>query len=73
MRWAGHVVRMGEERGVYRVLVPTRRTHYDLPKRRSIFTNLRGVALQNILIFVAKVCANQVSFAQLSTTFLPVH
>jgi len=25
MRWAGHVVRMGEERGVYRVLVGNRR------------------------------------------------
>jgi len=25
MRWAGHVARMGEERGVYRVLVRNRR------------------------------------------------
>ena len=30
MRWAGHVARMGEERGVYRVLVgkPERRNHW---------------------------------------------
>jgi len=25
MRWAGHVARMGEERGVYRVLLGNRR------------------------------------------------
>ena len=30
MRWAGHVARMGEERGVYRVLVgkPVERDHW---------------------------------------------
>ena len=30
MRWAGHVARMGEERGVYRVLVgkPGERVHW---------------------------------------------
>jgi len=30
MRWAGHVARMGEERGVYRVLVgkPEGRNHW---------------------------------------------
>ena len=30
MRWAGHVARMGEERGVYRVLLgkPERRNHW---------------------------------------------
>ena len=30
MRWAGHVARMGEERGVYRVLVgkPRERDHW---------------------------------------------
>jgi len=32
MRWAGHVARMGEERGVYRVLVgrPRRRWVYNI-------------------------------------------
>jgi len=31
MRWAGHVARMGEERGVYRVLVgkPEGRSHWE--------------------------------------------
>ena len=31
MRWAGHVARMGEERGVYRVLVgkPEERDHWE--------------------------------------------
>ena len=28
MRWAGHVARMSEERGVYRVLVGNRREGY---------------------------------------------
>jgi hypothetical protein len=33
MRWAGHVARMGERRGVYRVLVgqPERRDHLEEP------------------------------------------
>jgi hypothetical protein len=33
MRWAGHVARMGEERGVYRVLVgkPEERAHWGDP------------------------------------------
>ena len=36
MRWAGHVVRMGEERGVYRVLVgkPKGRRPLGRPRRR---------------------------------------
>ena len=31
MRWAGHVARMGEERGVYRVLVgkPKGKNHWE--------------------------------------------
>ena len=38
MRWAGHVARMGEERGVYRVLVgkPERRRPLGRPKRRQV-------------------------------------
>ena len=36
MRWAGHVARMGEGRGVYRVLVwkPEGRTPLGRPRRR---------------------------------------
>jgi len=36
MRWAGHVARMGEERGVYRVLVgkPEGRRPVGRPRRR---------------------------------------
>ena len=36
MRWAGHVVRMGEERGAYRVLVgkPEGRRQLGRPRRR---------------------------------------
>jgi hypothetical protein len=31
MRWAGHVARMGEGRGVYRILIgrPERRDHWE--------------------------------------------
>ena len=36
MRWAGHVARMGEERGVYRVLVgkPEGKRPLERPRRR---------------------------------------
>ena len=36
MRWAGHVARMGEERGVYRVLVrkPEGKRPLGIPRRR---------------------------------------
>jgi hypothetical protein len=36
MRWAGHVARMGEGRGVYRVLVgkPEGKTPFGRPRRR---------------------------------------
>jgi hypothetical protein len=36
MRWAGHVARMGEGRGVYRVLVrrPERKKPLGRPRRR---------------------------------------
>jgi len=48
MRWAGHVARMGEERGVYRVLVgkPEGRRPLGRPRRRwvnSIRTDLQEV------------------------------
>ena len=38
MRWAGHVARMGEERGVYRVLVgkPERKRPLGRPRRRWV-------------------------------------
>ena len=38
MRWAGHVARMGEERGVYRVLVgkPEGRSPLGRPRRRWV-------------------------------------
>ena len=38
MRWAGHVARMGEERGIYRVLVgkPEGRNPMERPRRRWV-------------------------------------
>jgi len=38
MRWAGHVVRIGEERGVYRVLVgkPEGKRPLGRPRRRWV-------------------------------------
>ena len=38
MRWAGHVARMGEERGVYRVLLgkPEGRRQLGRPRRRWV-------------------------------------
>jgi hypothetical protein len=38
MRWAGHVARMGEERGVYRVLVekPEGKSPLGRPRRRWV-------------------------------------
>ena len=42
MRWAGHVARMGEERGVYRVLVGKTKGRRPLgrPRRRWVY-NIR--------------------------------
>jgi len=42
MRWAGHVARMGEERGAYRVLVgkPERKKPLGRPRRRCVY-NIR--------------------------------
>ena len=34
MRWAGHVARMGEERGLYRVLVEKREGRRPLGRRK---------------------------------------
>jgi hypothetical protein len=50
MRWAGHVARMGEERGVYRVLVGRREGKRPLgrPRRRwedNIKMDLRGIGI----------------------------
>ena len=48
MRWVGHVARMGEERGVYRVLVgkPEGRRPLGRPRRRRM-GNIR-MALQDL-------------------------
>jgi len=48
MRWPGHVARMGEERGVYRILFwkPEGRRPLGRPRRRwvdNIKTDLQGV------------------------------
>ena len=48
MRWAGHVARMGERRGVYRILVgkPERKRPLGRPRRRwedNIKLDLQGV------------------------------
>ena len=53
MRWAGHVVRMGEERGVYRVLVgkPEGRRPLGRPRRRwvdNIRMDLQEVGCGNV-------------------------
>jgi hypothetical protein len=50
MRWAGHVVRMGEGRGVYRVLVgrPERKRLLRRPSRRwedNIKVDLREIGI----------------------------
>jgi len=51
MRWAGHVARMGEGRGVYRVLVgkPEERRLLGRPRRRweeNTRMDLRGVGCE---------------------------
>ena len=50
MRWAGHVARMGEERGAYRVLVgkPEGKRPLGRPRRRlvdNIRTDLQDVGI----------------------------
>jgi len=48
MRWTGHVARMGEESGVYRVLLgkPERRRPLGIPRRRWV-DNIR-MGLQEV-------------------------
>jgi len=46
MRWAGHVARMGEERGVYRVLVGNRRERDPFGRSRRRWVNNIRVDLQ---------------------------
>ena len=52
MRWAGHVARMGEERGVYRVLVgkPEGRRPLGRPRRRWV-DNIRICRRWNVGIW----------------------
>ena len=47
MRWAGHVARMGEERGVYRVLVekPDGKRPLGRPRRRWVDNIVRVIKL----------------------------
>jgi len=42
MRWVGHVARMGEERGVYRVLVgkPEGKRPLGRPRRRWVYIRM---------------------------------
>jgi len=42
MRWAGHVVRMGEERGVYRVLVRKPEGKRAMGRRRRRWVEILG-------------------------------
>jgi len=50
MRWAGHVARMGEERGVYRVLVgkPEGKRPVWRPRRRWVH-NIRTISIRTDL------------------------
>ena len=48
MRWAGHVARMGEERGVYRVLVGKSDGSRPLGRPRHRWVDNSGVDLQEV-------------------------
>jgi len=53
MRWAGHVAQMGEERGVYRVLVakPEGKRPLGRPRRRWVYNirmDLQEVGCENV-------------------------
>jgi len=48
MRWAGHVARMGEERGVYRVLVGKPDGRRPLERRRHRWVDNIGMDLQEV-------------------------
>ena len=48
MKWAGHVARMGEERGVYRVLVGTAEEKRSLGKPRRRWVHNIRMYLQDV-------------------------
>jgi len=48
MRWAGHVTRMGEERGVYRVLVGKQERKRPLGRPRSRWVDNIRMDLQEV-------------------------
>jgi len=48
MRWAGHVARMGEERGVYRVLVGKREGRRTLGRPRCRWVDNIRMDLQEV-------------------------
>jgi len=48
MRWAGHVARMGEERGVYRVLVGKREGRRPLGRPRHRWADNIWMELQEV-------------------------
>jgi len=48
MRWAGHVARMGEERGVYRALVEKPEGRRPLGRPRSRWVNIITMDLQEV-------------------------
>ena len=48
MRWAGHVARMGEGRGVYRVLVGKHKGKRQLWRPRRRWENNIGMDLQEL-------------------------
>jgi hypothetical protein len=48
MRWAGHVARMGERRGVYRVLVGKPEGKRPLGRTRHRWENFITMALQEV-------------------------
>ena len=48
MRWAGHVARMGEERGVYRVLVRKQEGRRPLGRPRRRWVDNNRIDLQEV-------------------------
>ena len=48
MRWAGHVARMGEERGAYRILVRKPEGKKPLGRRRRRWVDYIGMDLQEV-------------------------
>ena len=73
MRWAGHVARMGQERGAYRVLVgkpevkrplgrPRRRWRMARPPVVDIGDNLLNIGFVRSVMNVCSVCKYVVAF-----------